>query len=157
MLLSQSLAAFHRRIELNWRKSSYFLRENDRREMNLAGRPNERGSLRAVLAMVGLCLATVQAALAQLPPGWTDEDIGAPSFAGSASYNAGTWNVAGGGSDIWNAADQFNFAFTNATDSTVIIARVLSLDETDPWAKAGVMIRDDDTPGAMYADVVVAP
>jgi hypothetical protein len=109
------------------------------------------------LALLALCSAALPSAFAQLPPNWTDEDIGGPSLPGSASSSAGNWMISGGGSDIWNAADQFNFAFTNATGSTVIIAKVLSLDETDPWAKAGVMIRDDDSAGAMFADVVVTP
>ncbi|HYV27318.1 MAG TPA: hypothetical protein VFA77_07275, partial [Candidatus Eisenbacteria bacterium] len=110
-----------------------------------------------VLALVAFCSIALQSAFAQLPPGWIDEDIGSPSYFGSASYTANNWSVAGGGSDIWNSADQFHFAFTNGTESMTIITRVLSLDETDPWAKAGVMIRDDDTPGSMFADVIITP
>lgn len=154
-----------RRIDSKWRNSSYCLLENARATAGKSSRVVHTimiamSFLRVrltSLALVAISSAAIQTTFAQLPPGWMDEDIGAPSLAGSASYSAGNWSVAGGGADIWNAADQFHFAFTNATGSTVIIARVLSLDETDPWAKAGVMIRDDDTPGAMFADVVVTP
>jgi hypothetical protein len=90
---------------------------------------------------------------AQLPPGWTDTDIGSPSYAGSATYSAGNWSVSGGGSDIWNTADQFNFCYTNSTSYAVMIALVTSVEATDPWAKAGVMFRDDTTAGAMFATV----
>ena len=40
----------------------------------------------------------------------SDADIGLPSQAGSGSYSAGSgiYTVAGGGSDIWSTADQFN-------------------------------------------------
>src|SRR5262249_27569764 len=59
-----------------------------------------------------------------LPPGWSDGDIGGPGRAGSATYNAGTWTVNGGGADIWNASDQFNFARTSLTGDGSIVARV---------------------------------
>ena len=46
-----------------------------------------------------------------LPAPWVSNDIGLPSPAGSAAYNAttGTYTVSGGGSDIWNNSDQFQF------------------------------------------------
>jgi hypothetical protein len=97
---------------------------------------------------------------AQLLPGWTDTDIGSPSQAGSASYSAGIWTVSGGGSDIWNTSDQFNFCYSNSTTNAVIIAQVTSVQNTDPssgWSKAGVMFRDDTSTGAMFAVVDVTP
>src|SRR5207244_7813006 len=75
----------------------------------------------------------------------------------SASYSAGTWTVSGGGADIWNTADQFHFAYENGGVYAVAIAQVTSLQETDPWAKAGVMFRDSNDPSAMFADVLVTP
>ena len=63
-------------------------------------------------------------AWAALPPGWSDADIGSPGLAGSAGYTNGLWTVTGGGADIWNTADQFNFASTNYTgDGTMIVLR----------------------------------
>jgi autotransporter-associated beta strand protein len=89
-----------------------------------------------------------------LPSGWSDADIGTPDVAGSASYSGTTWTVAGGGSDIWNNADQFNFASESWTGNGTIIAQVNSLTNTDSWTKAGVMFRNDTTAGSAYADVV---
>lgn len=110
------------------------------------------------LAAIGLCLVSGVLSLeAQLPPGWSDEDIGAPSQPGSASFSAGTWTVSGGGADIWNSADQFHFAYENSTANAVIIAQVTSVQETDPWAKAGVMFRESTSPDSMFGDVVVTP
>ena len=102
-------------------------------------------------------LAAADQAAAQLPAGWTDTDIGSPSQSGSASYSAGNWSVSGGGSDIWNTSDQFNFCYSNSTAYEVIIAQVTSVEDTDPWAKAGVMFRDDSTAPAMFAMVVATP
>ncbi|MGD0814928.1 MAG: hypothetical protein ABSA83_15085 [Verrucomicrobiota bacterium] len=39
-------------------------------------------------------------AWAALPPGWSNEDIGSPGLAGSATYTNGLWTVTGGGTDI---------------------------------------------------------
>src|SRR5437868_189935 len=107
-----------RRIERNWRNSSYFLPENAkasrlstwpslaaRQKMTLTKRSRAGCWLLALPVLFFAAAAALQPAFGQIPPGWTDEDIGAPSFAGSASYSAGNWTVAGGGSDIWNAAD----------------------------------------------------
>ena len=74
----------------------------------------------------------------------SDADIGSPGDAGSAAYNSstGVWTVAGGGSDIWNNSDQFNFASTSVTGNQTLITEVTSLTNTSSWAKAGVMFRD---------------
>lgn len=45
------------------------------------------------------------------------------------------------GNDIWNAADQGRFVYKQLTGNGTIVARVESIDNTDQWAKAGVMIR----------------
>ena len=120
--------------------------------------PGARLPSRALLGTV-LWLVRVLgnlSAAAALPSGWTDIDIGSPGVAGSASYSAPTWTASGGGADIWNNADQFNFLYRNTTDNE-IVAQVNTITDTDPWAKAGVMIRDNTTAGAMFADAVITP
>jgi len=74
----------------------------------------------------------------------SDADVGAPADAGSASYNSstGVWTVAGGGTDITNTSDQFNFASTSVSGNQTLITEVTSLTDTSPWAKAGLMFRD---------------
>ncbi len=97
---------------------------------------------------------------AGLPAGWSDADIGSPGSAGSASYANGNWTVAGGGSDIWNSADQFNFASESCTGDGSIVAQVLTVANTDPasgWSKAGVMFRNDVTAGSVNAAIVATP
>ena len=92
-----------------------------------------------------------------LPAGWADQDIGSVGFAGNASSCSNSFIVQGGGSDIWDSPDAFNFASTSATNPGTIVARVLGVQNTDGWAKAGVMFRNDTTASSMYVDLVVTP
>ncbi len=92
-----------------------------------------------------------------LPGGWTDQDIGAVGLAGSASYNSGTFTVSGSGADIWNPADQFNFAYQAVTNDTSITARVVSETGTASFAKAAVMIRETTATNSIEASVLLTP
>src|SRR5262249_59272012 len=89
--------------------------------------------------------------------GVDEKDINAPGGVGGAAYDSAsrTWMVWGSGSDIWGNADQFNYAAKSVRRAqTTITAEVTSLADTDPWAKAGVMLRDSWDAGAMFADVL---
>ncbi len=70
---------------------------------------------------------------------------------------AGTIVMSGGGTDIWNTADQFRFAGKRLSGNGTIVAKVESLVNTDPWAKVGVMIRESLDPGARFAAVYATP
>ncbi len=109
-----------------------------------------------LVATLIFSLGTVSV-LASLPPGWTDIDIGAPGQSGSASITNGGWTVSGGGADIWGTADQFNLASEAWVGDGTIVALVTSQQNTDPSAKAGLMFRNDTTPGSIFADLVVIP
>jgi hypothetical protein len=65
--------------------------------------------------------------------------------------------LAASGADIWAEADEFHFAFKQASGASAIVAKVESLDNTDPFAKAGVMIRDTLDANSRYAGVFVTP
>jgi hypothetical protein len=69
----------------------------------------------------------------------------------------GTITMSGGGADIWNAADEFRFAFKPLNGNGTIVAKVDSVLNTDPWAKVGVMIRETLDPGARFAAVYATP
>jgi len=97
---------------------------------------------------------------------WTAEGItelsiwfrGNPASVGSfVESPAGTYTMTGSGTDIWGTADEFQYAFKMLTGVGTIQARVLSIDNTDPWAKAGVMIRDTLEPGSKFAGVYITP
>lgn len=79
---------------------------------------------------------------------WTSQDIGLVVAAGSASNSGGQVNVAGGGSDIWGSADSYQFYYQSFTGDGTFIARIASLQDTNAWAKAGLMFRENLTAGS---------
>lgn len=92
-----------------------------------------------------------------LPPPWMDEDIGSVGTAGSASFGNGRFTVQGSGNDIWDYQDAFHFVYQAVNGDVTVFARVASQQNTDPWAKAGVMIRQSPDPGSPHAMMVVTP
>lgn len=92
-----------------------------------------------------------------LPSPWVSHDIGAPALAGSASYAANTFTLKGSGNDIWGTTDQHQFVHQPLTGDGSIVARVTAQDNTDPWAKSGIMIKDSLTTGSPYAAIMVTP
>src|SRR5204863_9349130 len=92
-----------------------------------------------------------------VPPPWHSQDVGSPGAAGSAGAAGGTYTLEGSGADIWGTADAFHFVWQTLSGDGEIIARVGSLDNTNAWAKAGLMVRDGLDAGAMQASVVVTP
>jgi len=55
------------------------------------------------------------------------------------------------GADIWDVSDEFRYAYKSLNGNGAIVARIDSLVDTDPWAKAGVMIRFDASAGTKNA------
>jgi hypothetical protein len=92
-----------------------------------------------------------------LPAGWSDGDIGSPANHGSATLSTLAWTINGGGADIWNTSDQFNFAHAPLTGDGSVVARVTSPTYTNAWAKAGVMLRNGLVANAAFVDLVVTP
>jgi hypothetical protein len=82
-------------------------------------------------------------------------DIGATA-PGRTVSNHTTITIEGDGADIWGTADAFGFHFTGWTGDGTIIARVIGLEPTHAWAKAGVMIRESLTPGSKHAMAIVS-
>jgi beta-glucanase (GH16 family)/regulation of enolase protein 1 (concanavalin A-like superfamily) len=94
-----------------------------------------------------------------LSAGWTATDVGAPGLPGATDFDptTGTWTSYGGGTDIWNTSDQFQFASRSLTGDGTVVAQVTSVEATDPWAKAGVMLRASTNPNDLFADVLGTP
>jgi hypothetical protein len=61
------------------------------------------------------------------------------------------------GSDIWGSADQCRLAYKRLTGDGSIVAKVNSLQMTDGWAKAGVMIRESLAAESPHAATVLTP
>ena len=85
-------------------------------------------------------------------------DIGEISLAGRTEYDAtaGTYRVTGSGANIWGAEDAFHYVWTRRSGDLHASATVEWVGEgVDPHRKAGLMIRQNLTPGSPYADVVL--
>ena len=91
------------------------------------------------------------------PGGWSCQDIGNPNVASSDLLKSGTWTVISGGGDIWATGDQFHFDYKTVLGNTSVSVQVRSQSYSDPWAKAGVMLRGDVGPGAAFYDALVTP
>ena len=73
----------------------------------------------------------------------TDADIGGPAQTGSLVENTdGSYTIKGGGADIWNGNDQFNYAYVAVGGDFDAQVRLDSLTGTqDEWARYGLMVR----------------
>jgi len=106
------------------------------------------------------------------PRDWTEESVGElsiwfrglPGSVGSfAEAPAGTYTMTASGTDIWdvgtagNYRDEFHFAYKTLTGAGSIVARVQSVQNTNAWAKAGVMIRETLDGGSKHAFGCVTP
>ena len=88
---------------------------------------------------------------------WMSQDVGTVGVPGSATYSNGVFSVTGSGADIWNTADAFQFDYVPVTGNCTIIARVASVQNVDPWSKAGIMIRESLNANAANAFIAVTP
>lgn len=88
---------------------------------------------------------------------FTSQDIGAPGLVGAASLSGSTYTVTGGGTDIWGTADKFRLLHKPVSGNQRIVARVIAQQDTHPWAKAGIMLRESTGTGAIHATVALSP
>lgn len=91
---------------------------------------------------------------APVTSGFRGADIGGARPTGGATWSAGTWTVLGGGDEIWKNNDGAHFSHRVITGDCAIIAKVESVGDTGPSAKAGVMMRtrlDEGSPRAWMA------
>jgi hypothetical protein len=64
----------------------------------------------------------------------------------------------GSGTDIWGTADAFRFQSTFSNLMNVqVSARVLSVENTNAWAKAGVMFRSTRDADSQHVMLIVSP
>ncbi|HEY2798174.1 MAG TPA: PQQ-dependent sugar dehydrogenase, partial [Thermoanaerobaculia bacterium] len=92
-----------------------------------------------------------------LPPPWLDQDVGAVGVPGSATFASGVFTVKGSGADIEGHADAFHYVYQSLNGDGTIVARVATQDDTDEFAKAGVMIRETLAANSKHAMLVVTP
>jgi hypothetical protein len=89
-------------------------------------------------------------------PAW-----GASSIGGARGSTGETWatafTVQGAGTDIWGTSDSFIYMWVRMSGRATVTARVLGVENTYPWAKAGVMIRESLAPDSKHAFALVTP
>ena len=81
-----------------------------------------------------------------------------PSTPGSApDVAADSLTIVAGGTDIWDNADGFHFAYGPKTGDFDVRVRVESLTPRNPFSKAGLMVRENLTGGSRNLSAIVAP
>jgi hypothetical protein len=90
-----------------------------------------------------------------IPAPWQASSIGAGGYA----YQGvdGDLLVGGGGADIWGTADAFQFVYQMVNGDVEIVIPRPTQDATDPFAKVGIMIRQNLTPGSPHVIFDVKP
>ncbi len=89
---------------------------------------------------------------------WQNQDIGTSARRGKWTYNATTrkHTIEGSGVDIWGNADGFHYVYTSLSGNGQIVVRVVSIENTHVWAKAGVMMRETLADNSKHVTIVVA-
>jgi hypothetical protein len=97
---------------------------------------------------------------------WTEEGVtelslwfrGYPAASGSfVEAPAGTFTVTASGTDITGTSDEFHYAYKMLAGAGSIVAKVNSVQNTNDWAKAGVMIRESLDADSAHAMSFVTP
>jgi hypothetical protein len=77
-------------------------------------------------------------------------DIGNPAIPGTVSVLKTGLDITAGGADIWGVKDEFTFAYIEKTGNFDFATRVESLTATHQYTKAGLMAREELTPGSRH-------
>jgi hypothetical protein len=100
--------------------------------------------------------AAVTVTVSALPSAWVGRDIGAVGVPGSFSVASGVFTIRASGTDIWGSTDEFYYVYQPMSGDGEITARVTGLQNTAPWAQAGVMIRETLTGNSRHAFMMVS-
>jgi hypothetical protein len=87
---------------------------------------------------------------------WLSSNVGDAAQPGSLLPVNKSFVIMAAGSDIWGNADGFYYTYQLVTGDCEIFAKVESLEATNEWAKAGVMIRQSLNAGSPVAFVFVS-
>ena len=83
-------------------------------------------------------------------------DIGdAADNPGSTEISDAAYTIAGSGSDIWDAADGFRYAYTEVSGDFEAVVHQVSIELLKEWAKGGIHARQSVESGAANAQVIV--
>ena len=88
---------------------------------------------------------------------WQQQDIGTVGLPGNATLSGGTFSLSASGIDIQDTADEFHYVYQPWNGNGTVVARVTSIQNSNPWAKTGVMIRETLAANSKQAMTVLTP
>jgi len=98
---------------------------------------------RSCLRLLTMVLALAGMSLPSFGQVFTTTHVGGGELGGNIVENSPTsFTATGGGNDIWDAADEFDFFHYDQTGDFDVRARVDSLEPAARWSKAGLMARE---------------
>lgn len=86
-----------------------------------------------------------------------NNDIGNPALAGNAKVIGDGFDITAAGADVWGVKDEFHFVYIEKTGDFDFAARIESLSSAHQYTKAGLMAREDLTPGSRHIYFQVFP
>ncbi len=75
-------------------------------------------------------------------PPWSTADIGNTGAVGNATYENGTFTVAGAGDEVGGSYDQFHYVYQPLSGDGQLVARVADIQSTNANTKAALVIRE---------------
>ena len=87
---------------------------------------------------------------------WMATDIGEVAIKGSTVKKGSKYILKGSGRDIWNDASAFQYMYQFVEGDCEMIAKVESMEGSNEWVKAGIIIRENLSPGSKSSFVVLS-
>ncbi|BCM93536.1 hypothetical protein IAD21_05427 [Abditibacteriota bacterium] len=91
------------------------------------------------------------------PAPWKGTDIGDVGATGDDGFLNGTFTIHASGEDIWGSQDAFRFVYQPSLGDVTIVTRVASQENSNEWAKGGLMLRESLAPNAKNVFVFRSP
>jgi regulation of enolase protein 1 (concanavalin A-like superfamily) len=91
------------------------------------------------------------------PDTFKHRDIGNPAITGTVNILTDGVDITAGGADIWGSKDEFNFVYIERSGDFDLAARIESLTAANLYTKAGLMAREEMTPGSRHIFFQVFP
>jgi hypothetical protein len=85
------------------------------------------------------------------------QPIGNPTPPGNQVAAGNGYDIAAGGSGIGGSTDQFGLSYQLRSGDFDLAVRIAALGLADPWTEAGLMAREDLSPGSRDASVLATP
>lgn len=91
-----------------------------------------------------------------LPRPWLNADVGHARRPGNAEFRRSAFRVRSSGTNAVGSTDGCHFVYQPADERFEVVARLSKVQRTDPWARAGLMMRESLDAGARSVFVSVS-